>query len=210
MSRQVVGAPDPTERPTEHLLDGQQRLTALWRAFHDNYDNRTYLVSIEADEEHGARRTRSTVASAPRVHSQARWFPGQPRAAPAPRVHHLFPNSLLVEDGRVPESDSFRAPNCALITWRPNRSISAKTPLRYLRDRIDRSDLGEEEIRRRLESHLIPFDAINVGGYADIVDADQRAHRIAADYESFVHARAEMVHEVTLKLCSGQSPSTPG
>src|SRR5690606_29047537 len=52
ISREVVGAPSPTERPTEHLLDGQQRLTALWRSFHDDYDNRTYLLMFERDDEH--------------------------------------------------------------------------------------------------------------------------------------------------------------
>ena len=41
----------------EHLLDGQQRLTALWRAFHNNYDWETYFVYLkefddyEKDEE---------------------------------------------------------------------------------------------------------------------------------------------------------------
>lgn len=31
----------------EHLLDGQQRLTALWRAFHNNYEWETYFIHIE-------------------------------------------------------------------------------------------------------------------------------------------------------------------
>ena len=30
-SRLIEGVPRATERTTEHLLDGQQRLTALWR-----------------------------------------------------------------------------------------------------------------------------------------------------------------------------------
>ena len=50
IARALVGAPAPTERVTEHLLDGQQRLTALWRALHDDYDDRIYLVGIESDE----------------------------------------------------------------------------------------------------------------------------------------------------------------
>jgi len=39
------------ERVTEHLLDGQQRLTALWRGLHNNYDDRTYFVFFQTDEE---------------------------------------------------------------------------------------------------------------------------------------------------------------
>lgn len=34
IARALVGAPIPTERVAVHLLDGQQRLTALWRALH--------------------------------------------------------------------------------------------------------------------------------------------------------------------------------
>lgn len=123
--------------------------------------------------------------------------------------HHLFPNSLLVNEGRVPEDESFRALNCALITWRTNRNISAKEPLRYLRDRIDRSDLGEGEIQARLASHLVPFQAINVGGYSGIGDPEVRAAKIAADYEWFIDARAEQVRDAAFELCSGRR-WTPG
>src|SRR5438552_260513 len=38
ISRGIVGAPEPTERAVEHLLDGQQRLTALWRSLNDTYE----------------------------------------------------------------------------------------------------------------------------------------------------------------------------
>lgn|GEM_PF-251048 len=36
--------PSQTEKVAEHLLDGQQRLTAFWRAMHNNYENETYFV----------------------------------------------------------------------------------------------------------------------------------------------------------------------
>jgi len=41
------------ERVTEHLLDGQQRLTALWRGLHNNYEERTYFLFLAPDEETG-------------------------------------------------------------------------------------------------------------------------------------------------------------
>ncbi|POO76346.1 hypothetical protein C1T30_43715, partial [Bacillus sp. MBGLi97] len=41
------------ERITEHLLDGQQRLTALWRGLHNNYEDRTYFLYLSEDEESG-------------------------------------------------------------------------------------------------------------------------------------------------------------
>lgn len=54
--RPVSGAP-PAKNVRELLLDGQQRLTALWRTLNDNYPDRTFLVEIPEEE----------------VISQARW-----------------------------------------------------------------------------------------------------------------------------------------
>ncbi len=51
ISRALKGAPTTGERVTEHLLDGQQRLTALWRGLHNNYEDRTYFVVFAPDEE---------------------------------------------------------------------------------------------------------------------------------------------------------------
>src|SRR5260370_40661548 len=51
VSRPIRGSPTTGERVTEHLLDGQQRLTALWRGLHNNYDDRTYFVFFKKDEE---------------------------------------------------------------------------------------------------------------------------------------------------------------
>ena len=53
ISRPIVGAPIDGERITEHLLDGQQRLTALWRGLHNNYEDRTYFLYLSEDEESG-------------------------------------------------------------------------------------------------------------------------------------------------------------
>ncbi len=53
ISRNLKGAPEIGERVTEHLLDGQQRLTALWRGLHNNYEDRTYFLFLKKDEETG-------------------------------------------------------------------------------------------------------------------------------------------------------------
>jgi len=54
LSRTMVGAPEHGDRVVEHLLDGQQRLTAMWRSLTDNYEDRSYFVRLEEDEETGA------------------------------------------------------------------------------------------------------------------------------------------------------------
>lgn len=46
VSRYLVTAPKTNGRVTEHLLDGQQRLTALWRALHNNYHDVKYFLYL--------------------------------------------------------------------------------------------------------------------------------------------------------------------
>lgn len=48
VSRYVETAPQPGAKVTEHLLDGQQRLTAFWRSVHNNYDGEKYFVYLPA------------------------------------------------------------------------------------------------------------------------------------------------------------------
>jgi len=100
--------------------------------------------------------------------------------------HHLFPDAHLkrlgYEDQRI-----YRSLNCAVVTWKTNRTISDKDPEKYLAERREGSNLGEAEIRARLASHLIPFDEM-VGG----------------DYEAFLSARAELVHDAMNTLCGGE------
>jgi len=118
--------------------------------------------------------------------------------------HHLFPDSLLLGDGGLLATESSRALNCALITWKTNRNIGAKEPIKYLRERIDSANLGEAEIRHRLGSHAIPFDHLNVGGYSEILDSSARSNRIRSDYENFLTARAEVLSDAASRLCNGE------
>ena len=66
-SRTMAGAPKEGDRIVEHLLDGQQRLTALWRSLTDDYPNRAYFVEIMSDEKE------AESSANPRTVSQARW-----------------------------------------------------------------------------------------------------------------------------------------
>lgn len=118
--------------------------------------------------------------------------------------HHLFPASLLKNEGRLDESYINLALNCALVTWNTNRDISAKEPVAYLRERVERAPLGVDQIRRRLSSHVIPFEELNVGGYSNIAAEEERSAKIKSDYECFIHARAEAIHRVVKKLCNGE------
>jgi len=46
VDRYLESAPETNGRVTEHLLDGQQRLTAFWRMMHNNYEWETYFVYV--------------------------------------------------------------------------------------------------------------------------------------------------------------------
>lgn len=65
-SRMIKGAPNCEHKITEQLLDGQQRLTALWKSLNDIYDDRTYLIGFEDAE--------NDSYEIPFVFGQARWI----------------------------------------------------------------------------------------------------------------------------------------
>ncbi len=115
--------------------------------------------------------------------------------------HHLFPASTL-EDAEVPDEQIYRALNCALITWRTNRTISNKDPIAYLKERADNSTLGEGELRRRLRTHLIPYAELAVG-YEGMPDEERRS-RVQQDYATFLDARAGLLAAAAERACAGQ------
>ena len=100
--------------------------------------------------------------------------------------HHIFPQAWLKEHN-YRDFEINRALNCALISWRTNRNISAKNPSDYVKERMDASSLGQAEVERRLESHLIPVQLL-----------------MEDNYEGFLEERAQLMKKVADKLCSGQ------
>lgn len=102
---------------------------------------------------------------------------------PKREYHHLFPQAHLKKFDTA-DSKIFRSLNCALVSWRTNRTISSKEPERYLAERRQEGDPGDHEIKDRLASHLIPYDKMTAG-----------------DYEEFLQARAEMVETAMRALC---------
>jgi hypothetical protein len=101
--------------------------------------------------------------------------------------HHLFPAAHLARQG-VSDDEIYRSLNCALVSWRTNRNISDKEPERYLAARRDGTNLGEKEVRTRLDSHLIPYDQM-----------------VAGNYQDFLKARAALVHVAMKRVCEGDA-----
>lgn len=116
--------------------------------------------------------------------------------------HHLFPASILEKAG-IPDEQISRALNCALITWRTNRTISDKDPITYLRERANSGALGEEELKRRLRTHLIPYEQLAVG-YEGLTN-DERYAKVKADYKTFLLARATLLERAAEHACKGET-----
>lgn len=102
---------------------------------------------------------------------------------PKREYHHLFPEAHLT-GLCFSTSEIYRSLNCALVTWQTNRNISAKQPERYLAERLDGAPAGEQEIRHRLSTHLVPYEEM-----------------VAGDYPAFLQRRAILVQEKMLELC---------
>jgi len=121
--------------------------------------------------------------------------------------HHVFPNSVLTGVGQLSPAESFRALNCVLITWRTNRRIGAKPPLEYLKDRIEASSLGEQALRDRLASHLVPFAVLADAGWDPAAPPEVVTPTIQKHYEQFLDARAELLLTHVEQLCRGLVPT---
>ncbi|UWP92993.1 DUF262 domain-containing protein [Aliiroseovarius crassostreae] len=100
--------------------------------------------------------------------------------------HHVYPKALISDDFSEQMVNS--ALNCALISWKTNRKIGAKTPKDYLDERAKDAKATEDEVRHRLSSHLVPYDQL-----------------ISGNYTAFIDARATILHERITKLANGQA-----
>ncbi len=101
--------------------------------------------------------------------------------------HHVYPKSLL--EGQFPNHEINSALNCALISWKTNRKIAAKNPEDYLAERAKDANATEAEVRQRLQSHLVPYDAL-----------------VAGDFQKFLFSRAQLVEARMKKMCDGLMP----
>jgi hypothetical protein len=104
-------------------------------------------------------------------------------------LDHLYSCGFL--DVSRDDSLANRAINCALITSLTNRNKSASPPSKYIEQRAKAANLGEDTVRWRLATHLIPY-----------------AELIADDYPAFLDVRSKLIENDMKTLCSGAEPAT--
>jgi hypothetical protein len=99
--------------------------------------------------------------------------------------HHIFPTGYL----RNAQSEAIAnlALNCALITWKTNRTIHNKEPLAYMRDRAEANSLGDDETVFRLKSHAIPEEPLRRNDYPEFIRS--RATEIALAISALTSGR---------------------
>ena len=101
--------------------------------------------------------------------------------------HHIYPRSLI--ENKFPGYQVNSALNCALISWKTNRKIAAKKPSQYIDERAEDAKATKEQVKQRLESHLVPYDEL-----------------MKDDFNAFLEARANNIHSSMEKLCQGSRP----
>ncbi len=109
--------------------------------------------------------------------------------------HHFFPRDFL-KSQEVTRGRANAAGNIILLSSASNIRISNRAPSEYLRELL--SDIGPDELNRRLGTLLISPDALD----AALVD----------DYSAFLSARAVTLHTTALALAkesAGDATAAP-
>ena len=102
--------------------------------------------------------------------------------------HHVFPRDFL--KGHSTPEEVNHGLNGVLLTKASNLTLSKKNPALYLKRILkDSHSLSEKELRNRVESHLVPYDALKSGGtpksrYKNFIK--QRARLVAAEIANLV------------------------
>ncbi len=96
--------------------------------------------------------------------------------------HHLFPRSFLHGNG-LSKTEISHGLNFALVGAKTNKKLAAKSPIEYLKERYAHNKLlKEKDMRKRLESHMIPYDSLKDAG----------TQNVKANYRKFIEVRAGM------------------
>ena len=106
------------------------------------------------------------------------------------QYHHLFPKALLTKEDRT-LSEINHPLNYALVSETTNKMLAAEPPVEYLKKRL-KLDFDIGDIKRRVESHLIPFEQLNVNS------------GLNNNYERFISRRAKLFEKALNDLCEGK------
>ncbi len=173
ISRYISTAPETGTRVTEHLLDGQQRLTAFWRVMHNNYEGETYYVYIPKFDQHPNDGVEYDEMA---VHCQARWpkrnepalrYPVWADSASQCLARGLVPIDLLCPGDHAARIEGWIAD--ATASREPAEDAPNALAL-YKALNADRLELRRAvtELRERVTHFNLPFLALPAATSADV------------------------------------------
>ena len=96
--------------------------------------------------------------------------------------HHVFSRHAL-RNANVPNKEIQNGLNGVLLDKKTNRKMSKEPPEKYLKMIIDQAKISENELRRRVEGHFVPYDSLK-----DVGD-------ISKQYENFLKERAKILYQ---------------
>ncbi|MER0238956.1 DUF262 domain-containing protein [Fulvimarina sp. MAC8] len=140
LARPISGAPEPKETPRYHLLDGQQRLTALWRSLTGGYTDVTFFVDASDGPE-------PKITAVRRYEKNGKLYPQWCEDASEVWKKKLLPVSLLAPDERTRQD---------LSAWTGNAAAGDF-------DIALRITEIAGELRKRIAAFSIPFLSLPAG-----------------------------------------------
>jgi hypothetical protein len=149
-SRPIVGAPALQVRPNMQLLDGQQRMTALWRALTDDYQDLKAFVRLQPSPDDEVRD--DEVGTSPTVEIEKRWDRKGVR------------QPVWADDAVA----SIRRGLAPLSIFRPG--VAGESNFKAWREQLRAANVYSDEVgdlagelRKRVLSYVLPFLSLPVG-----------------------------------------------
>ena len=125
----------------------------------------------------------------------------------APDIHHIFPEAYCVKNGLRREKWNSIVNKTPLLPA-SNRQIGGNAPSVYSKTIMQKADLKEDQLRQRVESHLVDWDAFIQNDF-DTYFVD-RAKRILATIEQAMGKRiADKGSEQTIRGFGCSLEDTP-
>ncbi len=151
-SRPMVGAPAATGRVTMHLLDGQQRMTALWRSLIDNYEDLTVFVSLAPPSPPEDLEPGEVAPDEPVIERERRW-------------EHKGGRRPLWADDPI---EVYKRGMIPIACLRPGQAGEKALNAFFAALKVAGIDHGDKtgriyELRSRVASYVVPFLSLPVG-----------------------------------------------
>ena len=162
ISRYLETAPQTGVKVNEHLLDGQQRLTSLWRSMHNNYENETFFIYIpEFDNEDDGINNENMM-----TYCQGRWFKKNkkyPLWADSPSAcfkKGLIPMNLLKPTDIRSEIDNWINEAVANLEPKDNQDLDFIDKYKKFNEAKNKLDKTITQLREIINHYNLPFLAL--------------------------------------------------